>query len=325
MSVGTSVFLRRSSMPSPAVWADAILKHGFKMELDREFDVATFSGFLPCKHEGKPAGFEYFFERVAEADAGLSKAELKRIGDRDVMVSFVTHSDLRGLATAVIAAAVLTELSDGIFWDQESNELFSGTSALRHARDIEIEANAPPRKAVTPPAPEVREVLLPVSVVFRGATLLTLETKESTPRRFTARFDTSAVPANAELEITALWEQPAGVSVRTLRAGAQRWSFEANGAVANAAVATDLAKHAQQLGVTESATRALIAAGAEAVPHLVSVLSNEQAAPGARQMAMVILGQLGARARPALPALESLARHPQLGGAAQQAIAKITR
>jgi hypothetical protein len=29
-------------------------------DLDVDFDVEAFSGFLPCKYDGKPGGFEYF-------------------------------------------------------------------------------------------------------------------------------------------------------------------------------------------------------------------------------------------------------------------------
>jgi hypothetical protein len=38
------------------------------MELDTDFDVKAFSGFLPCKYVGEDAGFEYFRDAVTDQE-----------------------------------------------------------------------------------------------------------------------------------------------------------------------------------------------------------------------------------------------------------------
>jgi hypothetical protein len=140
MSVTMSVFLKQSRMPSPADWATAIRANGFDMELDSDFDVRTFSGFLPCKYKNEPGGFEYFWG--AARDAALEGEEAAQVGDRDAEVSFVTHSDFRELMTSVIASAVLCACADGVLWDTEAGEMIPAAKALEWARSSETAIQA---------------------------------------------------------------------------------------------------------------------------------------------------------------------------------------
>ena len=137
MSISRTVYLRRRDMPEPKAWAAAIEAAGFPMSMDTDFDVERMSGFLPCRYEGKESGFEYFFSTVSamKEDNGDDFA-LPDIGDRDVGVSFVTHSSMRGLVTAVIAAAVLCERAGGVLHDEEADELISAADAVADARDL---------------------------------------------------------------------------------------------------------------------------------------------------------------------------------------------
>src|SRR5262249_8387904 len=58
------------------------------------------------------------------------------VGDRDIGIAFVTHSSMRGLVPAVIAAAVLCEEADGIVHDEEADELIAAKDALAYAREL---------------------------------------------------------------------------------------------------------------------------------------------------------------------------------------------
>jgi len=85
------------------------------VDLDTDFDVRDFSGFLPCKYKGNDAGFEYYFEPagpVVESDERLQGA----IAGRDSVVSFVTHSDLRDVLfddQFTVASAAIAWARDG--------------------------------------------------------------------------------------------------------------------------------------------------------------------------------------------------------------------
>lgn len=117
MSVENNIFLRRDKMPTPGAWVAAIRAHGFELDMDADFDVVEFEGFLPCTYKGKEAGFEYWAEETnpdeLQEEGLLSDEERAQLGDCDFLITLETSSSFRDLTTSVIAAAVLTELSDG--------------------------------------------------------------------------------------------------------------------------------------------------------------------------------------------------------------------
>jgi hypothetical protein len=139
MSISRTVYVRRRNMLTPKAWAEAIRAAGFPMEMDTDFDVERLSGFLPCRYDGQDSGFEYFFSTLAEMKADNEDNEdfeIPDVGDRDVGVSFVTHSSMRALATAVVAAAVLCAQTDGVLHDEEAGELVPAKDALSNAREL---------------------------------------------------------------------------------------------------------------------------------------------------------------------------------------------
>jgi hypothetical protein len=140
MSVVMSLFVNRSRMASPADWAKAIRASGFDMEMDSDFDPDSFTGFLPCKYVGVDAGFEYFREAVNTSE--LADHVAAQVGERDTMINFVTHSELRELATSLIASAVLCAISGGVLWDTEGDELIPASRALDWARSGEASVAA---------------------------------------------------------------------------------------------------------------------------------------------------------------------------------------
>jgi hypothetical protein len=89
-----------------------------KSPVGGETDVDTFSGFLPCAYDGKPSGFEYFAGQITDED----RVVLSLPAEYDFSVTFATHSDMRELATSVIAAAVLCQLAGGQLSDPQAGE-----------------------------------------------------------------------------------------------------------------------------------------------------------------------------------------------------------
>ena len=141
MSVDNYVFVERRKMPSPEAWADAVKAHGFAMEMDTDFDAEEFEGFLPCIYKGEAAGFEYFFDEVDPEWLAewLSQDEIEQIGERDVMVTLVTHSDCREALTSVIAAGVLCTMADGVLAENGEPPLIPAGEAIGWARAGEAE------------------------------------------------------------------------------------------------------------------------------------------------------------------------------------------
>lgn len=130
MSVDLTVYMAREAMPTPAVWAQAIVDSGFSAELDADFDVDTFSGFLPCRYAGADAGFEYSSGPIEFVD------DLELPDEFDFSVTFATHSSMRELASSVVCAAVLCTLSRGILVDPQADVAVPSDDAITWAREL---------------------------------------------------------------------------------------------------------------------------------------------------------------------------------------------
>ena len=136
MSVDLIVYLRRSAMPSPSAWQQAIRDAGFPVELDADFDPDTASGFRPCQYRGAVSGFEYFASRLLPADA----AEVGAPPGSDFSVTLVTHSDLKEFACSAVAAGALAQASGGLLVDPQSGESFPAAEAMAWAAEQFAEA-----------------------------------------------------------------------------------------------------------------------------------------------------------------------------------------
>jgi hypothetical protein len=129
MSVDLTVYLQRESMPTPEDWAEAIDELGFPAELDPEFDVDAFSGFLPCTFEDEDAGFEYESGPIEFVD------DLELPSEFDFQVTLSTHSELRELSAAVVCAAVLCTIARGVLVDLQGDIRVTAEDAVSWARE----------------------------------------------------------------------------------------------------------------------------------------------------------------------------------------------
>ena len=132
-------------MVSPIKWQEAIKSNGFDMELDTDFDVASHTGFLPCKYKGQQAGFEYYysdensnddFEDDEETD---DTEEADFVGNRDVSITLSTSSRILELTTSVIAAGILCSITDGVLYDTYAGTYFTAEESISWAKESELE------------------------------------------------------------------------------------------------------------------------------------------------------------------------------------------
>ncbi len=130
MSVELIVHLSRAAMPTPEAWAQGLLDCGFLAELDADFDVDAFSGFLPCRYDGADAGFEYESGPIEFID------DLELPSDFDFSVTFTTASSTRELASSVVSAAALCYLTGGILVDPQADLAIPAVEAIAWAREV---------------------------------------------------------------------------------------------------------------------------------------------------------------------------------------------
>jgi hypothetical protein len=131
MSYDLNVYLARADMPSPGDWRAAIIQAGFPVELKAEFDVETFTGFLPAPVHGKLSGFEYYASSLGSEEA----QELGLGSSINFCIQFTVGSRPLELVSALAASGTLANLSGGSLVDSQSGESYSSTEALAWAKE----------------------------------------------------------------------------------------------------------------------------------------------------------------------------------------------
>jgi hypothetical protein len=136
MSATLYVSCKKSALPTRAAWQASIKKAGFDLVLDN-FEWKTQSGFLPAKYKGEASGFECMVE---DARPVAKQLGVKLPEGNDVVVSFVFGSDVSEAQAATAASAALAECVGGKYFDEYSDELLDGATAVNIAQDS-IEAD----------------------------------------------------------------------------------------------------------------------------------------------------------------------------------------
>jgi hypothetical protein len=134
MSYDLSVHLTTKRMPTPQEWQASIARHGFPLRIYTDFDVTALSGWLPCEYQGKKGGFEYSYAVLDNQE--LSELEVPQ--RLPCMISFSVSARAREeFLSAVISAAVLAEITEGLVVDPQEGRSHESTLAIRWAKDVE--------------------------------------------------------------------------------------------------------------------------------------------------------------------------------------------
>ena len=130
MSYDLLVYLKRSDMPTPVEWRDAVVAFGFPVTLHTDFDVDSFTGFLPCPVNDQMSGFEYYASVFDPNDAQSPQLST----GTDFAVQFSIGARPLEVVSALAASSVLAAISRGVLNDPQSGELILGNEAVDWAR-----------------------------------------------------------------------------------------------------------------------------------------------------------------------------------------------
>lgn len=131
MSVTLYVSCKKASLPSRQKWQEAIKSAGFDLVLDN-FDWRTHSGFLPVTFNGERSGFELLVE---DAKPLARQLQVTLPAANDVVVSFGFGSDKAEGDAAACASASLAQCVGGLYFDEYSDDLLDGETAIHIAQD----------------------------------------------------------------------------------------------------------------------------------------------------------------------------------------------
>jgi hypothetical protein len=132
MGSAIKVFLQKSRLPTVEAWNAAIRAAGFNLVLD-QFDLREDDCYRPAIWEGEESGFEWYLASVA----GLEVAPPGDTGSADVEASLCFTSQAAEDVVSCIAAAVLAKMTDGFYWDAETEvQMHRGDAAILAAQKI---------------------------------------------------------------------------------------------------------------------------------------------------------------------------------------------
>jgi len=133
MSIELHIFIHDARVPTRESWQRAIETLGFPTVLDETLDVHKQTGFSPAGYAGQSTGFEF---AVEPADNVLSYYPhiADRVGDREKCATFTWGGDLTEMAAALSAAAALTKLCDGIYYNPQDDIVYRADEAVEATR-----------------------------------------------------------------------------------------------------------------------------------------------------------------------------------------------
>ena len=132
MGSAIKVFLQRSRLPTVEAWNAAIKAAGFDLVLDLA-DLREDDGYLPATWEGAESGFEWYLAPVAD----LEVAPPGDTASADVEASLCFTSQAAEDVVSCVAGAVLAKMSDGFYWDPETEpQMHRGDAAILAAQKI---------------------------------------------------------------------------------------------------------------------------------------------------------------------------------------------
>ena len=135
MSVDLYVYLRDAEIPTREQWQEAIDEAGIDLVLDKEFSVREHEGgFVPVLMGEEETGFEFYLDSLDESYIPDEPNAAQRLADRGCVAAF-RLSDLQEWVAAMYAAAVLTQLANGLLCDAQIGELVDGARAMEMAHE----------------------------------------------------------------------------------------------------------------------------------------------------------------------------------------------
>lgn len=129
MSVEIHVFMQDLQVPGREQWQQAIDEAGFPIVLDLALDLRKDRGFSPTTYDGYASGFELYLEPASNYLNSYPEIR-ENVGTRDKCVSFRWPDDTVTAAAAISAAAVLTTLTEGVYFDPKANRVLTSDSVF---------------------------------------------------------------------------------------------------------------------------------------------------------------------------------------------------
>jgi hypothetical protein len=134
MSMEIHIFMEDSRVPDRESWQRAIEQADFPAILDPSLDLRDDSGFSPTIYNGQESGFEFYLDPAGSYLENYPHIAAQ-VGNRDMCVSFRWGGDVVEAAAAISCGAALAKLTDGIYYDPETDRVFTANTVIEGIRE----------------------------------------------------------------------------------------------------------------------------------------------------------------------------------------------
>jgi len=141
MSMELHVLLAKRALPDVQCWQAAIDSYGFDVKLDSGLNVGTHTGFWPAALKGRDSDFEFDVTPVSDVVEAFPDIA-GRLSGLDIVGNFRWGGDLNEMACALVAAAALTSVSGGIWFDPQEGECRDTSGVVKEAESGIAAANS---------------------------------------------------------------------------------------------------------------------------------------------------------------------------------------
>lgn len=132
MALEHFVYLAKNRLPTPQQWQMALRMSRSALKMDLDFELDTFSGYLPCVWKKKSCGFEYIFEEIEQSTRADLEFELAP--EWDAVVCFRHSTNPLDTMACCWAAASLALFSGGGLWAEDRDDLMVGETCTKWVR-----------------------------------------------------------------------------------------------------------------------------------------------------------------------------------------------
>lgn len=139
MAMELNIFSDRR-LNSIAEWQRAINAEGFPLQLARDVDLSTVSGFLSADLKNKRTGFECYQDEAWEMMESLGRSNFDR--DWKFALGLRWGPDFAAVDSAWMAATAYAAATGGVIFDYEEAEIFTPDQGRELIRRFEREQPA---------------------------------------------------------------------------------------------------------------------------------------------------------------------------------------
>lgn len=128
-----SAIMRRDRVPSHAAFQAAIDGTGFDLKLDPFYRPLVSEGFHPCKFGDRETSLEIMWQPTDEIREAFPHL-MDDIGDRDICLTFILHSEMVECAAAMMASAALACEFDAFVLYQDEEIVYTPEQLIEEAK-----------------------------------------------------------------------------------------------------------------------------------------------------------------------------------------------